>query len=527
MEDTKKTFYITTAIHYANAGPHLGHAYEGVLADILARYHRKKSEETFFLSGTDEHGQKIVRGSDTAGLSPQAFVDGNTEKFKDLYDKLSLSNDLFIRTSDQKKHWPGAQALWRIFNEKGDIYKDTYEGLYCVGCERFVSEHDLEEGKCPDHNAVPEKVKEENYFFRISKYQEQVREVIEGGKIQIFPASRKAEVLGLLKKPLEDLSFSRPEGTVPWGVPVPDDESQMMYVWCDALSNYITALDYGREDATNYEKFWPADVHVIGKDILRFHAIYWPAMLLSAELPLPKTLLIHGHIISGGKKMSKTLGNVIDPNEYIEEFGSEAFRYYLGREISPFSDGDFTKEKFIASYNGNLANGIGNLVSRTFAMAQKYFDGKVDRPEGRSVPILRNPVAFGEETPTYQIPHHFKHFVLPEYGKHMESFSVNEAAGTLWDFASILDAYISDYEPYKLIKTDEEKTRAVLWNALYGIYSLSLLLDPFMPETAEKILSALGVSGGENDSEDIVFDVSPLSGPLFKKIETTNDQTSG
>lgn len=519
-QKSDKTFYITTPIFYVNSVPHTGHAYTSVLADIIARYHRSLGEETFFLSGTDEHGQKIVRSAEKAGMEPQSFVDKNAKSFQDLYEKLNVSNDAFIRTSDRKAHFPGPEKLWRIFEEKGDIYKDVYQGLYCIGCEKFMSERDLnEEGKCPDHDEFPQVVEEENYFFRISKYQDRVREAIEIDELQILPASKKEEVLGLLKEPLEDISFSRPVGTVPWGIPVPGDPTQMMYVWCDALSNYISALGFGREGDKNFQKFWPADVHIIGKDILRFHAIYWPAMLLSAELPLPKKILVHGFITSGGKKMSKTLGNVIDPNEYVEQYGTDGFRYYLGREVSPFSDGDLTREKFVESYNGNLAHGIGNLFSRTTKMAEKYFNGSVARTSGVSAPLLQDAVGFGEEAPIYHVPYYFEHRVLPEYMEQMDALAVNEAADAVWDFVKVLDGYITDYEPFKLIKTDKEKTELVLWNVLYGLYVLSDLLAPFIPEAAKEIRHSLGAKLGDTPTET-TFTVKPPKKPLFQKIES-------
>ncbi|HET8575285.1 MAG TPA: methionine--tRNA ligase [Candidatus Paceibacterota bacterium] len=518
-----KKFYITTAIHYANAAPHVGHAYEGVLADILARYQRGRGAETFFLTGTDEHGQKIVRAAEKAGVGPQAFVDENAAKFQKLYEDLHLSNNAFIRTSNKEAHWAGAEELWKRLSNAGDIYRDTYDGLYCVGCESFVTEKELVDGKCPDHNEEPQVVEEENYFFRASKYQEQLITLIEKDELRILPDARKEETLAFLKAPLQDPSFSRPEGSVPWGIPVPGDPTQMMYVWCDALANYISALGFGKAgEDEKFQKFWPADVHVIGKDILRFHAVFWPAMLLSAELPLPKTLLVHGHLISGGRKMSKTLGNVIDPQYFIKKYGSEAFRHYLGHEISPFHDGDFTEEKFIESYNGNLANGIGNLLSRTVAMAQKYFDGSVMYDENISVPMRRKLGGFAEEeAPVFHIPYYFDQFVLPEYQREMEALEINKAAGVAWRFAAALDEYISDYEPFKLVKTDAKKTEQVLWQVLFGISKLAELLQPFLPETGEKMHHALGVQDDIEVNSETVFHTEPLPEPLFQKVNVS------
>ncbi len=520
-QNYNKTFYITTAIHYANAGPHVGHAYEGVLADIIARYARLSGRETFFLSGTDEHGQKIVRGAEKANLSPQAFVDENAQKFKDLYQRLNLSNDFFIRTSDQEAHWSGAQKLWKELAVKGDIYKEMYHGLYCVGCESFKTEKDLVDGKCPAHDEIPEEIEEENYFFRASKYQQKIKELIEKDELQVLPNSAKREVLSMLEKPLSDPSFSRPKGVSPWGIPVPEDESQMMYVWCDALANYISALGYGKEDESKYQKFWPADVQVIGKDILRFHAIFWPAMLLSAGLPLPKNILVHGHVTSGGRKMSKTLGNVIDPSEIIKKYGTDPFRHYLGHEISPFADGDFTEEKFIEITNGNLAHGIGNLFSRTLAMADKYFDGDIAYEEGFDVPLLENDSGNEDKnTENLKIPIYVDNVILPDYHQSMKSFEINHAADSIWRFVGILDGYITDYEPFKLIKTDEKKTQQVLWNTMFGLLKIAEMVSPFMPETAEKMYKALGAENIQKKSSDVVFHSQKLSEPLFKKIDT-------
>src|SRR3989344_2063764 len=289
----KEKFYITTSIAYANAGPHIGFAYEGLLADIIARYRRMRGLDTFFLTGTDEHGDKILRAAKERGLAPQVFVDENVRKFEELNQALRISYDYFIRTSDKKNHWPGAQMLWQKLLASGDLYKGTYKGLYCVGCEAFITEKELVDGKCPNHGTVPETIEEENYFFRLSKYAPQIKAMIESGELKVTPEARGHEILMLLKEDVQDVSFSRPERDVLWGIPVPNDQKQMMYVWCDALSNYVSALGYGRKDDEQFEKFWPANIHLIGKDILRFHAVIWPAMLLSAGLPLPKEILVH------------------------------------------------------------------------------------------------------------------------------------------------------------------------------------------------------------------------------------------
>ncbi|MCK5026882.1 MAG: methionine--tRNA ligase [Candidatus Pacebacteria bacterium] len=515
--DTKKTFYITTPIYYTNNSPHVGHAYASTVADILARYHREIGNDTFFLTGTADHGDKIRRAAEAANMNPQAFTDINSNKFKDLYEKLNISYDDFIRNSDKEKHWPGAQALWRAMERSEDIYWKAYEGLYCVGCEKFITEKDLVDGKCPDHDKVPEIVKEENYFFKLSKYAEKVRALIEKDEIRILPASRKAELLAFIDSGLKDVSFSRPENAILWGIPVPEDEhDQMMYVWCEELSNYISALGYGKKDHNLFDTYWPTDLHVVGKDILRFHAIVWPAMLLSAGLPLPKTILAHGMIISGGKKMSKTIGNVIDPNEYIDLYGADAFRYYLAREISPFEDGDFSEEKFIETYNANLANGLGNLVSRVFKMAQQYFDGEVTRKLSVDVPLQVHRETFtgGEDIEGYSIPYMVENIIIPEYKEKMDTMNIQQAADVVWKLIGILDGYITHYEPFKLIKEDKEKTENILWNLLFGIETVAKLIKPILPETAEKIEEEL-----KQNSKDL-FEVGSLEMPLFARIDT-------
>lgn len=519
--DNKRSFYITTPIYYTNGGPHVGHAYSSTITDMLARYHRGIGDDTFFLTGNADHGDKIRRAAEARHMSPQAFTNENSDKFKALYEKLNISYDDFIRNSDKDKHWPGAQALWRALKESGDIYWKAYEGLYCVGCEKFITEKDLVDGKCPDHDKAPEKVQEENYFFRLSKYADRVREAIEKDTIRILPASRKAELLSFIDAGLEDVSFSRPENAILWGIPVPDDDEhhQMMYVWCEELSNYISALGYGQENHERMDAYWPANLHIVGKDILRFHAIVWPAMLMSAGLDLPKSILAHGMIISGGKKMSKTIGNVIDPDEYADVYGVDAFRYYMAREISPFEDGDFTKERFIEVYNANLANGLGNLVARTLKMTSQYFDGKVSRTLNVDVPLkIRRESLGGQQVlDGYSIPYTISKEIVPEYTKHMDGFDLQAASDTIWKLIGMLDGYITDYEPFKLVKEDPEKTQNILWNLLIGLDAVAYMIQPILPDTAEKIQNALGTTGSK--TEEKTFAVTPLQEALFPRIE--------
>jgi len=462
----KDKFYITTAIDYVNSVPHLGHALEKVQADAIARYQRITDKDVYFLTGVDEHGIKIIRSSQDAGKSVKDFVNENSGKFAELTKKLDISNNNFIRTSDRERHWPGAQLLWKKLVEAGDIYKGKYSGYYCVGCEAYVTEKDLIDGKCPYHFKEPEKIEEENYFFKLSRYVDEIKNKIESGELKILPESRKNEILGMIKEGVGDISFSRPkEKLSDWGVPVPDDESQLMYVWCDALANYISALGYGSNNEDNLKKFWPADLHIIGKDILRFHALIWPAMLMSAKLLLPKTIFVHGFILSNGKRMSKTLGNVIDPFYLAEKYGVDATRYYLLREITPFEDGDITEEKFKEAYNANLANGLGNLTARIMKMSEQYLDNKELR--------IKN----------YELPNDFKNL--------MDNFGLNKAMDLIWEKISELDLHIQKTEPFKLIKTDGKKAKEILVELVLGLQNIALMLKPFLPQASEKILKSI------------------------------------
>jgi len=462
----KKPFYLTTPIFYPNAKLHLGHAYTTTISDILVRYHRLQGEHTYFLTGSDENTQKVVQAAAKVGQEPKTFLDGIIENFKQLFKNLDISYDQFIRTSDEQTHWPGAIALWNKLVDAGDIYKKEYEGLYCVGHEAFVTEKDLVDGKCPDHGTVPEHIKEENYFFKLSKYTDAVKQKITSGELSIVPETRKNEILSLLESGLEDVSFSRPRSAATLGIPVPGDDTQVMYVWCDALSNYITALGYGQNEQL-YKELWPADVHVIGKDILRFHAAIWPAMLLSAGLPLPKSLLVHGFITSGGKKMSKTLGNVIDPEELLAEYGTDAVRYYLARHISPFEDGDITRESFKELYNANLANGLGNLAARIMQLAQTH---------------LSAPVEVGE----IEYPKGYK----PAF----ERYQVNDAFDEVFRRIQALDQAITHTEPFKVIKVDAEKGRELITNLVKELGAVAVLLEPFLPQTSKKISEAVAAN---------------------------------
>lgn len=472
----EKTFYVTTPIFYPNAKLHLGHAYTTTLSDILARYHRLLGEQTYFLTGSDENTQKMVDAARKEGKEPLVFLDEIVSRFSSLFKELDISYDQFIRTTDQKVHWPGAQKLWGKLVEAGDIYKKEYEGLYCVGHEAFITEKDLVDGKCPDHGTVPEFLKEENYFFKLSKYTGPIKEKILSGELDIYPQSRRNEILSLLEEGLQDVSFSRPR-KADWpqglGVPVPGDDSQVMYVWCDALANYITALGYANEGDL-YKTFWPANVHVLGKDILRFHSAIWPAMLISAGVPLPKALLVHGFITSGGKKMSKTLGNVIDPEELLQEYGTDAVRYFLARHISPFEDGDITREAVKHAYNADLANGLGNLVARIMKLAEANL----------SAVVPPKPAAFPKE-----------------YTDALDTFEVNRAADVIWERIKLLDQQITDTAPFKVIKTNIEEGRALIAALTQELFGIAQMLEPFMPATSAAIQQSIK----ENKKPDNLF----------------------
>lgn len=509
----KETFYITTPLYYVNAKLHLGHAYTTILADVVARYQRKLGKDVFFLTGTDEHGATNVRAAEAAGISIEKFVEQNAEAAKKLFSALLISNDDFIRTSDQKKHWPGAQTVWEKLVEAGMIYKGIYRGLYCVGHEAFITEKDLVEGKCADHGKTPEVIEEENYLFRLSSYRAEIESRIRNHELRIIPESREHEILRFLEEEgLKDVSFSRPSKDIAWGIPVPGDATQTMYVWCDALTNYISALGFGRDDERM--RYWPADLHVMGKDILRFHALIWPGMLIAVGLPLPKALLVHGHITSGGRKMSKTLGNMIDPYAMIEQFGSDAFRFLLMKFVNPFADSDITEEGLLRGYNGDLANGLGNLVSRVTKMIEQFFDGhivsSVSAPpfvERFEKYLTLQDVRVEGETPSAIL--HGE--VMPRYQNAMEEYRLSEALATLWWFYRMLDGYIQYYEPFKSVKTDREKAASILYELGLTLRESIYMIAPFMPKTAETLETIFQKRGGE------LFIFQKEKKPLFKR----------
>jgi methionyl-tRNA synthetase len=467
-KDIKK-FYITTSIPYTNAPPHVGHALEFIQTDVLARYARVLGRDVFFLTGTDEHGLKTLKAAELAGKGTMEFADEISGKFKELAKVLNISNDDFIRTTDEKRHKPAVYKLWQKYVENGDIYKKQYKGFYCPGCEAFKTQKELVDGKCVIHQKPVEVVEEENYFFKLSKYLPEIKKIIEKNKIKIIPESKKNEVLSMIGQGMDDVSFSRMKDKY-WGWPVPDDPSQNLYVWLDALPNYISAIGYG-SDEKKFKKYWPADLHCIGKDIVKFHAIYWPAMLLSAELALPKEIFVHGHIGMAGQKMSKSLGNVVDPFELVKKYGTDAVRYYLLREIVPTEDGDFTYEKFEQRYNSDLAGGIGNLVARVLGIA-KSIEVKDEKPTKKVVDKIKE--------------------IKKSYALSLEEFKFNESLAFVWDLISFCDKYINEEKLW------ETKNPKVVSDLFFTIKEIGTLLEPFLPKTAGMIAEAVKTKKSEN-----------------------------
>ena len=470
----KNKFFITTAIYYVNAEPHIGHALEKIQADVLARHHRALGEEVLFLTGTDENSLKNVQAAEKANVPVKEFVDKNAETFKGLKKALNLSFDDFIRTTE-KRHIKGAEKLWLAC--KKDIYKKKYKGLYCVGCEEFYTKDELVNGLCPEHKKKLELIEEENYFFKLSKYQNRLKELIEKDKIKIIPETRKNETLSFINSGLKDICISRSkERAHGWGILVPGDSNQIVWVWFDALANYITALGYGI-DEKKFNDWWVNNknkLHVIGKGILRFHTVYWPAMLLSADLPWPDKIFIHEYITIDGEKISKSLGNVIDPYQLVEKYGTEAVRYFLLREISPFKDGDFTYERFEERYDSDLAKGLGNLVSRVLSLAEKL----EIKTEVLKVEEVKN-TDFQKEIDKTQ----------EKYRKALKEFKFNDALASIWELISFCDQYI---EKNKLWEESENQKKDILY-LLYTITNIAQLLNPFLPETSDKILKQLGL----------------------------------
>jgi methionyl-tRNA synthetase len=476
-----KTFYITTPIYYPSDKLHIGHSYTTVAADAISRYKRLKGYDVMFLTGTDEHGQKIQRKAEAKGVTPQQYVDEIVAGIKELWKLMKITNDRFIRTTD-RNHEEIVQNIFKKLYDQGDIYKSEYEGWYCTPCESFWTKTQLAEGKCPDCAREVELTKEESYFFRLSKYQDRLIKHIEENPEFIQPVSRQNEMLNNFLRPgLEDIAVSRT--TFRWGVPVSFDEKHVIYVWIDALSNYITALGFMTGEDADYRKYWPADVHLVGKEIVRFHTIIWPAMLMALGEPLPKQVYGHGWLLLEGGKMSKSKGNVVDPVILIQKYGLDAIRYFLLREVPFGSDGVFSNEALINRINSDLANDLGNLVSRTVAMIDKYFDGTI--PDHR---------AAGE------FDDNLKRLVMEMPGKVeelMDKLQFSSALAEIWKVVSRTNKYIDETAPWTLAKDEANRPRLaeVMYNLAESIRMVSILLQPFMPETPEKIWWQLGIQG--------------------------------
>ena len=489
-----KSFYITTPIYYVNASPHIGHAYTTIVADTLARYHRMVGEDTFFVTGTDEHGDKIAEAAQKAGITPKEYADKISAQFRNLWPELSITNDYFIRTTDTNHIETVRNILQKVY-DAGDIYFGQYEGYYCVGCERFYMEKELVEGKCPDHQTKPEYRKESNYFFRMSKYQDWLINYIKENPSFIRPERYKNEVLAFLRDPLEDLCISRPKTRLQWGITLPFDENYVTYVWFDALINYITALDYPQGD--KFKKFWPASQHLIAKDILKPHGIYWPTMLKAAGIEPYRHLNVHGYWNSDASKMSKSLGNVIRPLDLKDKYGLDAFRYFLMRDMVFGLDSNFSEEAFVQRLNSDLANDLGNLVSRTITMAIKYCDGKTPAIS----PDKRDSVLQEAATKT-----------IDEVEACFSDMSLHKALIAIWAFINTANKYIVEHEPWNLAKdpVSKEKLLAIMYNLLVALRSIAILITPFMPQTAGKILRQIGIS----ESQKLNFSIIRKDGAL-------------
>lgn len=507
---TKPPFYITTAISYVNGVPHLGHAYESILTDVLARFKRLDGYDVMFLTGTDEHGEKVAQTAEQNGMEPRAFADKNAATFIEMTKKLDISNDDFIRTTEERHHI-SSQAIWKKLNDNGDIYLGKYEGWYSVREEAYFTEDELttaEDGqKFTPLGTEVEWVEEPSYFFKLSSYTDRLIEYYAANIDAVQPSSRMNEIVSFLKQDggLRDLSISRHKSRLKWGIPVPDDEDHVMYVWLDALTNYITALGYPDEGTEDFKKFWPADYHVIGKDITRFHAIYWPAFLMAANLPLPKTIFAHGFINVGGTKMSKSIGNVLSPDDLIEIYGLDQIRYFLMREIPHGQDGNFSHEQAVQRINADLANGLGNLAQRTLSMIYKNCDAKIPTPQ-----------AFTEEDQALLQ----QAYAMPDKIRaSFDAMKINRALEHVWGVVSACDVYIDAQAPWTLKKTNTERMETVLYVLSEVIRCLAIIVQPVVPHCAPKILEQLEISEDQRMFEHISADHVLASGTKIDKPE--------
>ncbi len=508
-----KKFYITTPIYYVNDVPHIGHAYTTIAADVMARYKRLGGYDCFFLTGTDEHGQKVEKAAREAGLQPIELADQVVGRFKGLWKKLNISANDFIRTTEQR-HYKAVTALFQRVWEQGDIYLGDYEDWYCTPCETFWTQTQLGEGNtCPDCRRPTERLKEKSYFFRMSKYQEPLLRFLQEHPDFIYPPSRYNEIISFVKGGLRDLSISRT--TFKWGIPVPNDPTHVIYVWFDALTNYITAVGFP-DDLERFNRYWPADWHIIGKDILRFHAVYWPTFLMSAGLPLPRRIFAHGWWTVEGQKMSKSLGNVIDPTKLVEEYGVDPIRYFLLREVPFGGDGDFSRSSLIHRINGELANDLGNTFSRVLAMVNRYCAGVIPSPSDST-------------TESGQLGEHIER-AFECVHEHMEQLAFHQALAAIWELIDAINKYLDTTSPWHLAKQQEKRKalEEVLVNSLSALRVVSLLLSPFIPASAQRMWQMMGLPGEvEGQRLDEARRWGPIPGglkvapaaPLFPRLE--------
>lgn len=500
-------FYLTTAIDYANAAPHIGHAYEKICADCAVRWHRIQGEDVFFLTGTDENAQKVYRAAAERGEDPKSFVDANAHRFQELCGALNISNDRFIRTTEAD-HVAAARHAFGTVRDKDEIYRGNYKGYYCTGCEAFYSEEDLDDGCCPTHRTKCDYVEEENYFFRMSKYQDRLLDHFKNCPDFIVPGFRTDEVLNRVKQGLRDISVSRP--TLNWGIPVPGDSSHVIYVWFDALVNYLSGIGYPGD---GYKRYWPADAHVIGKDIMWFHTVIWPCMLMAMDVELPRHVYVHGFWHSGEAKMSKTTGNVVDPFELVEKYGADTLRYFLLREVPFGQDGDFTEEALVRRRNTELGNEMGNLLHRTLGMLKKYRGGVVPRA-GAGGPIDDSLLEIAAETPRT---------VCEAMGR----FDFSVALSAIWKMIRRANKYVEESKPWVLARNnDRERLDTVLYNLCECARLASVLLEPLLPDTAGRIRKQLGLDERTGTFENAcgweglrAETVTSVGNALFPRVE--------